>query len=205
VPTMAKSSKKTEIDLLEIDPSQEKTGGGRAAVEVQAGETSGTKSSGVLKRFAFLIYILAGMLIISGAIMGALLLGWVQISSPALEGSGIKGGHGKAAKSQEKPPEMGPTMKLSSLVINLNEPAGFHFVKAAIVLELGRADYLEELKERTAPLTDTIILTLGDQHLADLMNPDYREGLKKSLLGKLNHRLQAQKIKKLYFDEFIYQ
>jgi flagellar FliL protein len=202
---MAKSTKNTEIDLLEIDPSQEKTGGGRAAAEVQAGETSGQKASGVLKRFAFLIYILAGMLIISGAIMGALLLGWVQISSPALEGPGIKGGHGKAAKPQENPPEMGPTMKLSSLVINLNEPEGFHFIKAAVVLELGKADYLEELKERTAPLTDTIILTLGDQHLADLMNPDYREGLKKALLGKLNQRLQAQKIKKLYFDEFIYQ
>ena len=59
---------------------------------------------------------------------------------------------------------MGPTIKLSSLVINLNEPSGFHFVKAAVVLELGKADDLEKIKERTAPLTDTIILTLGDQH-----------------------------------------
>jgi flagellar protein FliL len=202
---MAKGNKKTELDLLEIDPSQEKTGRGRAAGEVQAAEAPGQKSPGGWKRFAFIIYILAGMLIISGGIMGALLLGWIQISSPSLESGGSKVTPGKAAKPVEKPPEMGPTMKLSSLVINLNEPEGFHFVKAAVVLELGKADYLEQIKERTAPLTDSIILTLGDQRLADLMNPDYREGLKKDLLVRLNHRLQAQKIKKLYFDEFIYQ
>jgi len=202
---MAKGNKKTEIDLLEIDPSQEKAGRGRAAGEVQAGEPPGKKPSVGLKRFAFIIYILAGMLIISGGIMGALLMGWIQISSPSLESAGNKGGPGKAAKPSEKPPEMGPTLKLSSLVINLNEPEGIHFVKAAVVLELGKADYLEEIKERTAPLTDSIILTLGDQRLADLMNPNYREGLKKDLLVRLNHRLQAQKIKKLYFDEFIYQ
>ena len=158
-----------------------------------------------MKRFSSIIYILAGMLIISGGIMGAMLMGWIQISSPQLESAGPKGSPGKPAKPTEKPPEMGPTLKLSSLVINLNEPSGFHFVKAAVVLELGKADDLEKIKERTAPLTDTVILTLGDQLLTDLMNPEYRERLKKELLTRLNQRLQSQKIKKLYFDEFIYQ
>jgi len=202
---MAKGNKKTELDLLEIDPSQEASGRKGADVELQAADVPGGKSSGWLKRLAFIIYILAGMLIISGGIMGALLLGWIQISSPPLESTGPKGVPGKAAKSPEKPPEMGPTLKLSSLVINLNEPSGFHFVKAALVLELGKADDLEKIKERTAPLTDTVILTLGDQRLTDLMNPEYRERLKKELLTRLNQRLPSQKIRKLYFDEFIYQ
>ena len=202
---MAKGNKKTELDLLEIDPSQEAAGRRGGDGELQAADVAGGKSSGWLKRFAFVIYILAGMLIISGGIMGALLLGWIQISSPQMESAEHKGIPGKAPKSPEKPPEMGPTLKLSSLIINLNEPSGFHFVKAAIVLELGKADDLEKIKERTAPLTDTVILTLGDQHLTDLMNPEYRERLKKELLTRLNQRLQSQKIKKLYFDEFIYQ
>jgi flagellar FliL protein len=202
---MAKGNKKTEIDLLEIDPSQEAAGRRGGGGELQAADLPDLKPSGWLKRFAFIIYILAGMLIISGGIMGAMLLGWIQISSPPMENAGNKGGSGKPAKPPEKPPEMGPTLKLSSLVINLDEPSGFHFVKAAVVLELGKADDLEKIKERTAPLTDTIILTLGDQHLTDLMNPEYRERLKKELLTRLNHRMPSQKIKKLYFDEFIYQ
>jgi flagellar protein FliL len=202
---MAKGNKKTEIDLLEIDPSQEAAGRRGGDGELQATDVPAGKSSGWLKRFAFIIYILAGMLIISGGIMGAMLMGWIQISSPQMESAEHKGVPGKPAKPPEKPTEMGPTLKLSSLIINLNEPSGFHFVKAAIVLELGKADDLEKIKERTAPLTDTVILTLGDQHLTDLMNPEYRERLKKELLTRLNQRLQSQKIKKLYFDEFIYQ
>jgi flagellar basal body-associated protein FliL len=202
---MAKGNKKTEIDLLEIDPSQEATSRKGGEDDLQAADVPNGKPSGLLKRFAFIIYVLAGMLIISGGIMGAMLLGWIQISSPPIETSVNKGAPGKPAKSSEKPPEMGPTLKLSSLVINLNEPSGFHFVKAAVVLELGKADDLEKLKERTAPLTDTVILTLGDQRLTDLMNPEYKDRLKKELLNRLNQRLQSQKIKKLYFDEFIYQ
>ena len=202
---MAKGNKKTEIDLLEIDPSQEAAGRRGGDGELQAADVPDGKSSGWLKRFAFVIYILAGMLIISGGIMGALLLGWIQISSPPMESAEQKRVPGKAAKSPEKPPEMGPTLKLSSLVINLNEPSGFHFVKVTVVLELGKADDLEKIKERTAPLTDTVILTLGDQRLTDLMNPEYRERLKKELSTRLNQRMPSQKIKKLYFDEFIYQ
>jgi flagellar protein FliL len=202
---MAKNNKKTEMDLLEIDPSQEAAGRGGTDGERQSADVSGGKPSGWMKRFSMVIYILAGMLIISGGIMAAMLLGWIQISSPPLEAPGNKGGTGMAAKPLEKPSEMGPTLKLSSLVINLNEPSGFHFVKAAVVLELGKAAELEKIKERTAPLTDMVILTLGDQHLTDLMNPEYRERLKKELLTRLNQRLPSQKIKKLYFDEFIYQ
>ncbi len=202
---MAKDNKKTEIDLLEIDPSQEAAGRGGAKGKPQAADVPGGKSSGWRKRFALIIYILAGIMIISGGIMGALLMGWIQFNSPPLESTGKQQGPGKTAKPPGKPPEMGPTLKLSSLVINLNEPSGFHFIKAAVVLELGKADDLEKIKERTAPLTDTVILTLGDQHLTDLMNPEYREKLKKELLTRLNERLASQKIKKLYFDEFIYQ
>ncbi len=202
---MAKGNKKTEIDLLEIDPSQESVGRGGTDGERQSADVSSGKSSGWLKRFSVVIYILAGMLIISGGIMGALLLGWIQISSPNLEAPGNKGGARMAAKPPEKPPEMGPTLKLSSLVINLNEPSGFHFVKVAVVLELAKADDLEKIKERTAPLTDMVILTLGDQQLTDLMNPEYREKLKRELLGRLNQRLPSREIKKLYFDEFLYQ
>jgi flagellar basal body-associated protein FliL len=202
---MAKSNKKTEIDLLEIDPSQEASGRGGGDGERPSADVAGERPSGGLKRFAFIIYILAGMLIISGGIMGALLLGWIQISSPPPEAPAKKGGTGMSAKPPEKPPEMGPTLKLSSLVINLNEPSGVHFVKVAVVLELAKADDLEKIKERTAPLTDMIILTLGDQQLTDLMNPEYREKLKGELLTRLNQRLHSQRIKKLYFDEFIYQ
>lgn len=200
---MASAEKKTEIDLLKIDPSR---AGGEGAQEGEAAGEAPAQAKGLWKRFAFVIYILAGMLILSGGLMAFVLLGWITISSPAAGPAKQGAAAGAAAaKSSGKPREMGPTVKLSTLVINLNEPQGSHFIKTAIVLELEKADYLEEIQSRTAPLVDTAILTLGDQRLNDLLNPDYKDQLKKALTGKMNHRLRAQKIKQMYFDEFLYQ
>jgi flagellar FliL protein len=204
---MAKTEKKTEIDLLSINPSRAGQGGAPAS---DGSEEKSSAAPGLFKRFAFLIYILAGMLIISGGIMAAVLLGWITISSPGpAESQALKGPATAAtapgAKAHEKPREMGPTVKLSALVLNLNEPEGSHFIKTSIVLELEKTEYLEEIQSRTAPLVDTAILILGDQRLSHLMNPAYKDQLKKTLTGKMNQRLRAQKIKQMYFDEFLYQ
>lgn len=72
---MAKNNKKTEIDLLEIDPSQEAAGRGGAKDKPQAADLPGGKSSGWRKRFALIIYILAGIMIISGGDHGGLVDG----------------------------------------------------------------------------------------------------------------------------------
>lgn len=198
---MAPAEKKTEIDLMAIDPSRDRP--------AEAGEPSEKKSPGWFQRLAVVFYILAGMLILSGGLVAAMFLGWITISSPMMQTPGHPtGGAGPkppTAKAPEKPREIGPTVKLSSLVINLNEGPGSHFIKTAIVLEVSKEEYLEEIKSRTAPLTDIAILTLGDQRLSDLADPDYKDKLKKELLLRMNQRLRVQKIKQVYFDEFLYQ
>ncbi|MCU0578438.1 MAG: flagellar basal body-associated FliL family protein [Desulfobacterota bacterium] len=203
---MASQEKKTEMDLLKIDP--QRVGGGGPEENGGPAANAG-KGRSLLRRCAFLIYILAGMLIISGGIMASVLLGWITISAsggPAAQQSPAAGStQAVQARPPEKPREMGPTVKLSPLIINLNEPAGSHFIKTSIVLELEKSDYLEEIQSRTAPLVDTAIALLGDQRLQDLLNPDYKDQLKKALTGKMNQRLRAQKIKQMYFDEFLYQ
>jgi flagellar basal body-associated protein FliL len=203
---MVSKGKKTETDLLKIDPHRTGEGG---LVENEGPGANPGRGRGVFRRFAFLIYILAGMLIISGGFMACVLLGWITISDPngpaAQKAPAADSARASGARSLEKPREMGPTVKLSPLIINLNEPAGSHFIKTSIVLELEKRDYLEEIQSRTAPLVDTAIALLGDQRLQDLLNPDYKDQLKKALTGKMNQRLRAQKIKQMYFDEFLYQ
>ena len=199
---MAEASKKTEIDLMAIDPSREtgtpKAGAGRPG----EGGKAEKKSPSLVKRFSAMIYLLAGMLIVSGGLTVALFLGWISISTRAGQGFPPAG---TAAKPPEKPREMGPTVKLPSLVINLKESTGSHFIKTSMVVELEKAEYQAEIQTRTAPLTDVAILTLGDQKLDDLRDPDYKDKLKKDLAARMNHRLGFLKIKQVYFDEFIYQ
>lgn len=192
---MAEAAKKTEIDLMAIDPSRDRAAG--------AQEAAGEKKPGRFKHLSMVIYLLAGMLILSGGTMAAVFLGWINVSSPAAADPKKPGA--ATVQRPEKPREIGPTLKLSSLVINLNEAPGSHFIKTVIVLEVAKEEYLEEIKSRTAPLTDIVILTLGEQRLSDLRNPAYKDRLKEDLLLRMNRRLQATKIRQVYFDEFLYQ
>ncbi len=102
-------------------------------------------------------------------------------------------------------PLVGPMFKLPSLVINLNEENKRHFLKTTIVLEVGKSEWLEEVKGKTYLLADLAISTLCDKRLEDLEQANSKEIIRKELLEKIDQSLTGGKIKKIYFDEFLYQ
>ncbi len=54
-------------------------------------------------------------------------------------------------------PLVGPSLKLPTLVINLKEENKRHFLKATIVLEIGKQEWLAEIKSKTHLLADLAI------------------------------------------------
>jgi flagellar basal body-associated protein FliL len=140
---------------------------------------------------------MAGLVLLSGGVGGAGYLGWIDI--PGLSSSQ------KPESPEAKKPEMGPTVKLSPLTVNLKEESGYHYLKVTIVLEIEQKNVAEEIQARMAPLTDMVILTLGDKKLQELKQPASKESIKKELLTKMNQYLEPKKIRQIYFDEFIYQ
>ena len=99
----------------------------------------------------------------------------------------------------------GPMVKLTSLVINLNEASGRHYIKTTIVLEIGQKEWVEEVEKRIPSLADMVISTLCDKKLEDLKLPQSREEIKKEILARAQKTLQSPKIKQVYFDEFLFQ
>jgi flagellar FliL protein len=99
----------------------------------------------------------------------------------------------------------GPMVKLTPLVINLNEASGRHYIKTTIVLEIGQKEWVEEVEKRMPSLADMVISTLCDKKLEDLRRPQSREEIKKEILARAQKTLQSPKIKQVYFDEFLFQ
>ena len=143
-----------------------------------------------------LIFSAAGILFIGLVVGAAFLLGWISLPGSS---------SGKKKEVVPPAPAIGPMLKINPLVINLREEGGRHYVKTTIVLEIGRPEWLEEVRSKIPLLTDLAILTLSDKQLKELQEPGAKENLKKELLLKISQALGSTKIAQIYFDEFLIQ
>jgi flagellar basal body-associated protein FliL len=147
-----------------------------------------------------LIFLLGGAgIFFIGALSGAAIyLGWIETP-----------GFSFSNKTAQVPPQpvldVGPMVKLSPLIINLNESGSRHYLKMTLVLEIAKKDWVEDVQGRIPSLTDMVIVTLGDKRLEDLRKYEARENVKNELLQKANQILAGEKIRRIYFDEFLFQ
>ena len=182
---------KTRTDAINLDPGSAKA----AALE---GATALPEERGSFKSRNIKILLLSlGAIVLIGSMAAAVLyLGWISL--PALS----------SAKKREVAPAtaaIGPMLKISPLIINLKEEGGRHYIKTTIVLEIGKPEWLEEVRSRVPLLTDLAILTLSDKQLKELRNVEAKENLKKELLIRINQALDSPKVAQIYFDEFLLQ
>ncbi len=138
----------------------------------------------------------AGVLLL-GLLAGAGLKGWLPI--PGLSPDKT------VSKSSDVDEEIGPTVKLGPLVINLRDEAGRSYLKTTIVLEMEKKEEIEKVNKVMSSLTDIAILTLGDKRMDDLRPPDSKERLKQELMTRMNQQFPSKTINRIYFDEFLYE
>lgn len=183
--------KETKIDLIQLDspPSKPEAKGEAAAPQ----EEKGARKPRNIK---ILITLVVGFVLLGGGMGVALYLGWLSMPGFSLT---------KKNTVVSTSAEIGPMVKMSTLIINLKEESGHHYIKTSIVLEIGQKDWVEEVQSRVPLLTDLAILTLGDKRLEELKSSGAKENLKKELLMKVNQSLDSLKVKQIYFDEFLYQ
>jgi flagellar FliL protein len=176
---------KTRTDPIDLDPRP-----ARAAAPPE--ESVSFKS----RNIKILLLSIGAIVLIGSVVAAGLYLGWSSLP-------GLSSGEKKEAVPASA--AIGPMLKLSPLIINLKEEGGRHYIKTTIVLEIGRPEWLEEVRSRVPLLTDLAILTLGDKQPKELRNAEAKENLKKELLMKINQALGSPKIAQIYFDEFLFQ
>jgi len=192
------AKKETEIDLIKLDATKRKKDDPGSVDKGKAMPGDPKEGGSRIRRLKKVILLGGGGLVLLGGMLGAAgYMGYL----------GVPGGT-KVEKSEShevKLAEMGPTVKLSPLVINLKEESGRSYLKVTIVLEIGKKDWIEEVQSRMSPLIDAAIFTLSDKQLEDLRDPDSKERLKKELMANMNVHLRPHGIKGIYFDEFLFQ
>jgi flagellar protein FliL len=192
--------KQTEIDLLQTKSAKPAPANKepKAEEEFSAEDIQAPKS----KMKKIIILGLAALVVLGGGFVAAAYLGYIPVSIP-----GISPKEEPEKVEKRPPPEVtvGPMVKIKSLVLNLKDERKRNLVKITIVMEVAKAEWAEEVNKKVPALTDIMILTFSDIRLEELKAPGARDKLKKEFLARFNQALESEKIRGIYFDEFLFQ
>ncbi len=94
---------------------------------------------------------------------------------------------------------------MESFSVNTSDTDEQHFMKVEIQLgyDEGKAELQQEILKRRPEIRDIVISIVGAKKYSDLDTQDEREELKKEILNRINAILQAGKIKKVVFTDFV--
>ncbi|ACX53114.1 flagellar basal body-associated protein FliL [Ammonifex degensii KC4] len=139
-----------------------------------------------------LVLILLLLLVLAGVSGGGIFLG-------------VKLAGGKKPAQPPPPPPL-KTVSLDSIVVNLADGDTNHYLRVTVVLAVPADEKLaKEIEGKKFELRDLIIQLLRHKTFAEVMKPDYPTKLKEELKQKINAYLGGDKVKEIYFTEYLAQ
>lgn len=192
------ADQETKIDLINLNSKKEQKGVTVAGQEKGTSPAGGIEETGK-KKWKKVIWIAGalGIVLISGAVLVVGYLGYIPIPGISVADSPASVSSGKT--------EMGEMVKLSPLIINLNEENGRHYLKTTIVLEVVDKKWVERIQQRMSVFTDMVILIVSDKKLEDMRTSGFKERLREELLTRFNGHFGEKGVAQIYFDEFLFQ
>ena len=144
-----------------------------------------------------LVLVLIIIIVIGGGVIGYLLLGTAQKSgddpaNPATEATAL------AAKN-------GPLMPLDSFIVNLADQDITRYLKTSITVELGWEGLQESIKKQDPILRDAVITLIGSTTFQQIRTSAGKKSLREELVKKMSEIVGPDKIRRVYFTEFVVQ
>jgi flagellar FliL protein len=98
----------------------------------------------------------------------------------------------------------GPIVPLDPFVVNLDEPGTSRYLKLTLQIEVApkAEDVLVKSKEL---VRDTILSYLSGLHLKDTLGAEAKDRIRKDLLARLGKLLGPDKLRRMFFQEFMVQ
>ena len=109
----------------------------------------------------------------------------------------------KAEKEAEN--AVGVMFELAPFVVNLADPKGKRYLKLKVTIELQTAEILEKAENAKPKMRDMVIMMLTSLTFEEVMTPEGKLRVKDELLERFNHVMRPDRIKNLYFTEFVIQ
>lgn len=100
---------------------------------------------------------------------------------------------------------VGPVVGLDPFVVNLDEPGNSRYLKITLQLELINAAGEATINKSKQLLRDTILSHLSGLKLADTLGAAAKDKLRADLMAKLEKIVGSNKVRRMFFQEFVVQ
>jgi flagellar FliL protein len=174
-----------------------------AAHVAEGAEGAAAKGGGKLKLILILVVLLAGGG--AGAYFAGLLPLGGKSEAKADDHAAEEGGHGEAkgeGKGGEK--KVGAIRPMDPFIANLADEDSDRYIKTTVQVEF--IDEAPEAFEHRLPqIRDLILTLLTNRTFEDIRTPDGKERLREDVIDRINHAMEREAVRAVYFTEFIVQ
>ena len=149
-----------------------------------------------------LIILIGAFLLIVVAMGGGFFMMWNKMSSMNAQNSeGVENGK----EAGEVVETMGPTKKLETFIVNLADKGGERYLRVSMNLELEKEETVEIVGKILPKIRDAILMILPTKKYEDIGTVEGKSALRNEMLIKINELMKPEKIKNIYFTEFVVQ
>ncbi len=109
--------------------------------------------------------------------------------------------------SEPAPPvdTVGEIFALEPFVVNLADPKGRRYLKVQLKLEIENPEALERTQKAAPKLRDLVIIMLTSLTFEEVMTPEGKIRIRDELLERFNQVMRPDRVKNIYFTEFVVQ
>jgi flagellar FliL protein len=148
-------------------------------------------------KMMFFIVLGVGILLLGGG--GFFAYTKFLTQKPAIEEGTEEGGE----KKDNAP--IGEIYALEPFVVNLADPKGKRYLKVKIVIELETPESAAKAAQVAPKLRDMVIMMLTSLGFEEVMTPEGKIRIRDELLERFNQTMRPDRIKNIYFTEFVVQ
>lgn len=151
-----------------------------------------------------LIILIGVFLLVVVAMGGGFFMMWNKMSS--MNAQNIEGAeNGEEAEEVLEIETMGPTKRLETFIVNLADKGGTRYLRVSMDLELEIEGAVEVVEKRLPKIRDAILMILPTKKYEDIGTVEGKVSLREEILTKINELMKPEKIKNIYFTEFVVQ
>lgn len=145
-------------------------------------------------------------LVVLGVLGGGGFAAWKFYLQPKAAGESSENATAEGADGHKAEVEPGGQLvTLDSFVVNLSDPMGRRYLKTTLDVEVANAAAAAELTAAMPRIKDTLLLLLSSKSFADISSMDKKIELKNDIVSRLNQIIGKNKVRNVYFTEFVVQ
>ncbi|MCP4368304.1 MAG: flagellar basal body protein FliL [Deltaproteobacteria bacterium] len=149
-----------------------------------------------------LIVLIGVFLLVVIAMGGGFFMMWNKISSmDAANSENME----NDAEVEEVAEIVGPTKKLETFIVNLADKEGTRYLRLSMDLELETEETGQMVDKILPKIRDAILMILPTKKYEDIGTVEGKTALRNEMLIKINELMIPEKIKNIYFTEFVVQ